>query len=179
MSEAPSGINLMTRAASTPSTGDSGRPASDESFRPRTSRVTRESQPQVAGAQRDLPSFDLSGISPIRTNSSPPSQARGSNSSTSSLARGDGRGSLRVRFNENRSSTTTDSRQNTQSRITQRRGTPFPRGSGRPTQVRDRHTGQIAAESLALMDFESSADNSTTGASASSPGATGGRSGML
>lgn len=174
VSEAPSGVGLMTRAASTPSTGDSGRPGSDGSFRPRTNQVTPESQLQAAAARREIPSFDISGISPIRPTSRPGSNA-------SSLVRGDGRGSLRVRFNTSQSSAVVESRRNTQtgSTIAQRRGTPHPQG--RPSSARDRRTGQITAESLALMDFESSGDNSTNGASQTTnmPGTSGGGSSML
>jgi len=164
----------MARAASTPSTGDSGRPGSDGSLRPRSNQVTPESQLQAAAARREIPSFNISGISPIRPISR-------SNSNASSYVRGDGRGSLRVRFNTNTSSAAADSRRNTQtgSTIAQRRGTPHPQG--RPSSVRDRRTGQITAESLALMDFESSTGDSANGASqtTNTPEASGGGSSML
>jgi hypothetical protein len=47
--------------------------------------------------------------------------------------------------------------------------------------VRDRRTGQITAESLALMDFESSTGDSANGASQTTnmPEASGGGSSML
>lgn len=173
VSEVPSGVGLTARAASTPSTGDSGRPGSDGSFRPRSNQVTPESQLQASAARRDS-SFNITGISPIRP-------LGRSDSNTSSLVRGDGRGSLRVRFNTNNSSAAADSRRNTQtgSTIAQRRGTPHPQG--RPSSARDRRTGQITAESLALMDFESSTGDSANGASqtTNTPEASGGGSSML